>query len=161
MKNKIFNFDDQNNPNESNGENIVNLRKRKVSRLYKPDGSFFEVIQSDTISMPDGKGGWIDTELLADYVDDIGNPLPKSMEGVAISCTGRLIPPGPGHLAVCSSAFHPQATSRNIYIDIDGSIVDGVPVCSLCQQRKQILNIFLILVGMGCVLGIFQAFGWF
>ena len=158
MKQNIFDSENQ-NATTINGENIVNLRKRKVVRLYMHDGTFHEVVSSDTLSMPDGKGGWIDQEISADYVDDLGNPLPKDMNGVAISCTGRLIPLG--RLAACNSGFHPQNMTRNIYMDIDGSIIDSEPICTICQQRRRLFNAILIFVGIGFVIGIFNGFGWF
>ena len=158
MKTSIFKASDECVEPE-NGENIVNLRKRKLSRIYNSDGSYIEFVLGDTISLPDGQGNWIDTELTCNHFDDQGNPLPQDLKGVAMSHAGRLVPPG--SLAVCSSPLHPTGLTRNIYVDVDGSVTDGVAVCSICVQRKLVFNILMFLFGISAIIGLFKGFGWF
>lgn len=158
MKTNIFKSDDE-GVSPENGENVVNLRKRKLSRIYNSDGSYIEFVQGDTISLPDGQGNWTETELTCNHFNDQGNQLPQDLKGVAMSHAGRLVPPG--SLAVCTSPLHPAGLTRNIYVDVDGSVTDGGAVCSICTQRKLIYNILMSLLGISVLLGVFKGFGWF
>lgn len=158
MKKSVFDSGDQVTQPE-NDDNLVNLRRRRVARIYNPDGSYKEFPISDSVSLPDGQGNWIDTDLVCNHVDDQGNPLPPDLKGVTVSHTGRLIPPG--RLAVCGSALHPPSLSRNIYIDVDGTLTENGAVCSICMQRRMVVSIaaFALLISIGIGLG--KGLGWF
>ena len=158
MKTSIFESGDE-GANPENDDSMVNLRRRKVARIYNHDGSYREFVLSDSISLPDGNGNWIDTDLTCNYFNDQGNPLPADLKGVSMSHTGRLIPPG--SLAVCSSALHQTGLTRNIYIDVDGSVTEHGAVCSVCRQRSMVINIAAIALGICLALGLFRGLGWF
>jgi hypothetical protein len=155
MENSIYKPDDDATKNES----IVNLRKRKLLRIHNSDGSFTEFVQADSISAPDGNGNWIETDLACNYFDDQGNPLPEDLKGVAMSHTGRFVPPG--RLAVCSSQFHPIGLSRNIYVDVDGYINNGNPICSICARRQLVFSIIMISLGASLIIGLIKGMGLF
>lgn len=153
----IFESDNYQNPEPE--EDIVNMRKRKVTRIYSPDGSYREFVLSDSASVPDGKGNWIDADMTCNHLDDQGTPLPDDLKGVALSHTGRLVPPG--SLAICSSCLHPPGLSRNIYIGVDGDLTEDGPLCSICMRRRMILSITMIAF-VGClVIGLIKGLGWF
>jgi hypothetical protein len=137
---------------------MVNLRRRKLTRIYNSDGSYKEFVLFDTLSLPDEQGNWFDNDLTCNYFDDQGNPLPQDLKGVAMSHTKRLVPPG--SLAVCSSSLHPPDLTRNIYIDVDGSVIDGNAVCSVCIHRIFIYNIAMTLLLVTLIIGVLTGFGW-
>ena len=158
MKQSIFECGDQVTQPE-NDDNPVNLRRRRLARIYNPDGSYREFPVSDSVSLPDGQGNWTQTDLTCNHFDDQGNPLPEDLKGVSVSHEGRLIPPG--SLAVCSSAFHPPGLTRNIYIAVDGSVTEQGAICLICMRRRVVFNIASIAVGTCLLIGLVKGLGWF
>ena len=157
MKKSIFESGEQATGQE-NDDNMTNLRRRRVVRIYNLDGSYREFVLSDSISQPDSQGNWYDTDLTCKHHDDQGNPLPADLKDVARSHTGRFIPPD--RIAVCSSAFHPPGLTRNIYIDVDGSLTEQGAICSICMQRKTVFSIGAIAVALCLLLGFIKGL-WF
>jgi hypothetical protein len=158
MKQSIFESGSE-GMNPENDDRMVNLRRRRVARIYNPDGSYREFVLFDSVSLPDGQGNWIDTDLTCNHFDDQGNPLPRDLKGVAMSHAGRLVPPD--NLVVCSSSLHPPGLTRNIYIDVDGSVTEHGAVCSTCIQRRMFINVAAIAVGICLAIGLFRGLGWF
>jgi hypothetical protein len=157
MKTSSFGPGDE-GKNSGNDDGIVNLRRRSMVRLYNPNGTYREFVRSDSISLPDEQGNWIDTDLVCNHFDDQGNPLPEDLKGVSVSHAGRLIPPG--SLAVCTSQFHQSGLTRNIYIDVDGSVTEQGAICSTCLQRRTIFSIAAVAVGLCLAIGIIMGL-WF
>ena len=158
MKTSIFDSGVQVTKPE-NDDSIVNLRKQKRSRIYNPDGTYQEFVHYDSVSLPDGQGSWIDTDLACNHFDDQGNPLPPDLKGVVRSHAGRLTPPD--RVAVCRSTFHPPGLTRNIYIDVDGSVTEQGAICLICMRRRMAFNIAAIAVGTCMLIGLVKGLGWF
>jgi hypothetical protein len=158
MKQSIFESGDQVTNSENNGS-VVNLERRKGTRIYNPDGSYREFPLSGSISLPDNQGNWTQTDLTCIHFNDQGIQLPEDLKGVSMSHAGRLIPPG--SLAVCNSSLHPPDLTRNIYINVDGSVTEQGAICSICMQRRTVINIaaFALLMCLG--IGLVKGLGWF
>lgn len=158
MKAGIFESGDE-GKNSENNDRMRILRNRNVVRIYNPDGSYREFPRSDSVSLPDENGNWIDCDLTCNHLDDQGNQLPEDLKGVCVSHEGRLIPPE--RIAVCTSTLHEPGLTRNIYIDVDGSVTENGAICSACMRRQMFFNIAAIAVGACLLIGLVKGLGWF
>ena len=158
MKASIFESGDE-GKNPGNNDSKVNWRKQERARIYNPDGSYREIVHHDSVSLPDEQGNWRDYSLVANHLDDQGNPLPEDLKGVSVSHQGRLIPPD--RIAVCSSPLHPPGLTRNIYTNVDGIVTEQGAICSTCIRRRTVFNITAIVVGICLLIGIVKGLGWF
>lgn len=158
MKTSIFESDSE-GENSGNDDKKLNLGVRKVVRLCNPDGSHREFPSLDSASLPDEHGNWRQYDAKYHHLNDQGILLPEDLKGVALSHEGRLIPPG--SIAVCSSTFHPHGLTRNIYIDVDGTVTEQGAICLICMRRRMVFNIAAIAVGTCLLLGLVKGLGWF
>ncbi|MFZ4441467.1 MAG: hypothetical protein ACOYOS_23905 [Syntrophales bacterium] len=158
MKTSAFGSDSE-GKNSGNDGGIVNMEMKNGVRISRRDGSYEDFPDEVSTSAPDENGNYKQLTVKTVHLDDQGNPLPSDMAGVSVSHTGRLIPPG--SLAVCTSQFHQLGLSRNIYIDVDGSVTEEGAICLTCLRRRTVLNIVWIVVGICFAIGLFKGLGWF
>ena len=142
------------------GESLTNLRTREIIRINLPDGSFRDFIPEDNVSVPDGKGGYIDGKIRNIYINEAGDSLGDNLSNVCLSSTGDLMLTSE-YTAKCLSAFHPLNKSRNFLIGINGSNTENEAICNICRRRKAIFRFLLLLPIFGLILSFFVGFGQF
>lgn len=143
----------------NNSDNMINLGKGRIVRIYNPDGSYKDFPISGSASFQDEKGNWRDEDFKCIQLDGQGIPLPDGLEGVTVSHTGQLTPPG--SYARCNSGLHPPGLTRNVYIDVDGSVNDDGAICSTCMRRRLFFNMAVLALGICLVIGFVKGLGWF
>jgi hypothetical protein len=141
-----------------NNDGIVNVTTQTGVRLSRRDGTYEDFLDDVSISAPDENGSWKQTNFKNIHFDTQGNPLPSDMKGVAESHSRRLTPPN--RIAVCSSIFHPHGLTRNIYIDVDGSVTEQGAICSACMRRRTVFNIAVVALGICLLIGFVKGL-WF
>ena len=148
----------QQNPNQ-----IINSTARKSFRLVNDDGSETDIDASQTTSMPDGQGGYIDHEETTLAFDEAGNPRLPVMGNLVKSHSGIIFAPNESNHDYCAMAWH-KGVNRHIYLGQDGGILpSGAPACDACMERYQFRQFtkwaFGISVVIGTIGGLFLA-GW-
>lgn len=150
---------DENQPQEqTKGEQITNLSRQQVVQFVDSEGNVRMVPLRchESLMGPDGR--YVDTEVTNVPLDPAGNPMPPDPSSVVISHSGLFIGPD-DQRAICTSIFHPGNRSRNILLGQDGALAAGGAVCSVCQCRKNTIYLILGILGLGAVMGIYQAVG--
>lgn len=136
-----------------NGNSVSNFRTREVNRLIMPDGHFKEFVIVDTVSVPDGHGGYVDGKIHNTYINDAGHPMPADMHSRPISTTGQIIP-SQEFEGFCTSSFHPKNMPRNVYIGYDGTTTNNGAICSICRRRRNFFRLMILLPIVGWAVGI-------
>jgi hypothetical protein len=143
---------DGNQPLEQiNGDSFINTERKDIVTI---NGQ--ELIREESVTKPDENGNYVDTQkthLLWDYA---GNPLPEDPQLTIRSWTGLYIP-SEDKRALCTSFFHSNRYSRNIYIGQDGRLTPRGAICSRCDYWLTTIYIAIGIVGIGVILGLFKA----
>ena len=152
-------FDEENPQREIIGENIINNIRQKVVRISDQNGNIREVVIEAFSSIPGENGNFTDSDLQNVVTDHAGNSLPKDLDSIKISNNGLFISHS-DDTDHCSSFLH-FSPNRNILIGQDGRRTSRGAICSRCEFWLNSIYIFLAILGVGLVIGIYKGTGFF
>ena len=155
-------FNQEAQPREQQGaEDYSQISTKLVIHINRPDGSIREVPIQSHISRPNGNGTWNEIDVVNVIHDEAGNPMiVDDPQQIAISHSGLFIT-SPDKGGVCTSKLHPTWLPRNFLIDQDGKMVGSRGVCSHCMALMNRIQIILGVIGIGILMGVYKALGWF
>jgi len=150
---------EENPQKEINGEQIVNVKTQKVVRISDQNRNVQYIVIEEYNSYPDKDGSFIDSSLSNVITDDAGNPLPQDPRSVTISRSGLYIS-SKEQLAHCNSFLH-FSPNRNILLGQDGRRTSRGAICSQCEFWLNSIYIFLGILGVGLVIGLYKGTSFF
>jgi hypothetical protein len=143
---------DGNQPQEqTKGDKIINVVTKETVTI---NGQ--EFTREEAVTKPDENGNYVDTKKTHLIFDHGGNQLPEDPQSAILSWTGLIIP-SEDKRALCTSFFHSNRYSKNIYIGQDGRLTPNGAICSRCDYRLTTIYIALGIVGIGFMWGLFKA----
>ena len=146
---------DGNQPHEPiKGDKIINTERKEIVTI---NGQ--EFTREESCTKPDKDGNYVDTKTTHLLCDHAGNPLPEDLGSTIRSWSGLYIP-SEDKRALCTSFFHSNRFSRNIYIDQDGRLTPSGAICSRCDYLLTSIYIALGILGIGVIYGLFKAVGF-
>lgn len=144
---------DGNQPMEQiNGDTLINTERKETLII---NGQEFTCVES-TIK-PDGNGNYVETKKNHLVCDHAGNPLPEDPQSTILSWTGLFTPSKDS--ALCTSFFHSNRYSKNIFIGQDGRLTSNGAICSRCDYLLTTIYIGLGIVGIAAIWGLYKAVG--
>ena len=143
------------------GEEIINTRTQRMTRIIGPDGIVQEFVTDLHDSRPDENGGYIDTEVTNVITDHAGNTFPEDPHSLeAISYSGLFVN-SQEQRAMCTSRLHGNGP-RNILIGQDGRLTsNGTAICSRCDFWLGTIYFTIGVLVLGVILGIWRGAGIF
>ena len=141
-------------------ENLANIRTRKVIEIGGIAGPTEEVILNEHSSEVNPDGTFGDTDRIRLVFDASQNQLDqKKLNDLAISHSGLFINDFKNEGAICTYRGH-RGANKNIKVGFDGKKTSDGAICDNCQSLRKYRIAGIIIIVFGIIAGIYKAI-WF